>query len=264
MKYTSENFQLHHISSYRLFVKTDFLKDTLLVVDDKKVIQALHSYDSDSPSNDVIKLLALPFSEVYINIPLQSLVLLPQEVFDAADEDLYHDFLQDEHKERTLTYVLSQQGVVACYQYDLMLYNKWMAIFPEAQCITDFPVLLHGAYHNLRMDEELIGLNIRDMHVDFYVYQQGQLQLYISFEIETKDDLVYFILNTIQTLGLSSTVSRILVSGITDVHEYASVLQRFSNSVTYITSKAVLASDREEVIKEASLLHTLLDSELCV
>lgn len=264
MKYTSENFQLHHISSYKLFVKTDFLRDTLLVVDDKNVIQALYIYNSASPDNEAIKLLALPFSEVYINIPVQSLVLLPEEVFDAADEDLYQDFLQDGHKERTLSYPLPQQGIVACYQYDLILYNKWKAIFPEAKCIADFPALLHEAYGSAHIDEELIGLNVRDMHIDFYVYRQGQLQLFTTFEIETKDDLVYFMLNTIQTLGLSSHVSKILVSGATDAHEYASVLQRFTNNITYITSKTVLTSEREDVEKEAALLHTLLDWELCV
>src|SRR5690606_34486458 len=121
MKYTSKNFHLHYIPQYKLFIKADFLKDTLLVVDESNEIQAMFSYPTNEPDAEAIKLLGLPFQQVFIGLPVQSLVFIPSEVYQANDQTLYQDFLIDDHAERTRVYTLEHLEITACYQYDLLL-----------------------------------------------------------------------------------------------------------------------------------------------
>lgn len=263
MKYTSDNFQLHHLSTYKLFVKTDFLNDTLLVLDDKQTVQALYIYNADNPYSEAIKLLALPFPEVYINLPVQSLLLLPAEVFNEEDKNLYQEFLQDDHEDRTLIHHFPSQEVVACYQYDLMLYNKWSAIFPEAIRMADFQTVLKEAPSQIPVEGEIVGLHVRDMHIELYVYKNGQLQLYTFFEVQTSDDLAYFMLNTMKSLDMPARVSKLLVSGVDDQHEYSTILMRFSDNVVYQSTNTKLETDSIDVQESIAVLNTLIDSELC-
>src|SRR5690606_40903706 len=71
-KYTSKNFHLHYIPQYTLLIKTDFLVDTLLVLDESNHVQVLYSYPANQPDGDAIKLLGLPFQHIFINVPVRS------------------------------------------------------------------------------------------------------------------------------------------------------------------------------------------------
>lgn len=263
MNYTSNNFQLHHLPQYKLFVKTDFLNDTLLIVDDKKEVQALYTYDSMEPNPDAVKLLALPFEQVFINLPLQSLVLLPAEVYDESDKNLYQEFQVDAQEDRTLTYALPAFDIVASYQYDLMLYNRWKALFPTAVWSADFQSVLADAEGNIPAEGELLGLHVRDNHVEFYVFVDGQAQLYHMLEVETVDDLIYFILNVTRSLGINEKLQKIIVSGMDTEHEYAELLNRFTDNVEYTQLKHSFTCADEAVTPYLNRLTSVLNSRLC-
>lgn len=263
MNYTAKNFQLHYLPSYKLLVKTDFLQDSLLILNAENELVAFYSYPSDSPDGEAVKLLGLPFQKVYINIPLQSMVLVPAEVYAEQDKDLYQTFQLDTHTERTKSTALASLGLMVCYQYDLLLHNRWRKIFPEAKFVTDFELVLDPVQSYVPMQGIVLGAHFRDMQVDLYCFVDGQFQLYNSFEIASADDLTYFILNLLQTMGIDRKVDKFIYSGIPSNHTFTTVFERFAEELLFLPARTAVACPEEVATEEFEALNLLFDAHLC-
>lgn len=264
MKYTSKNFHLHYIPQYKLFIKADFLKDTLLVVDESNEIQAMFSYPANEPDAEAIKLLGLPFQQVFIGLPVQSLVFIPSEVYQADDQILYQEFLIDNDIERTHAHPLEHLEFTACFQYDLLLHNRWHAIFPHATFVTDFQLLLGKIQAYIPMQGQVLGAHFNDTQVELFAFKNGKFLFYNLLEIHNADDLNYFVLNTCQTFGLHVKMHKILLSGIDEAHEYNAVLAPFANRLEFMDAQTVLHAADNEVMKQTRKLNLIIDAPLCV
>lgn len=263
MNYTAKNFQLHYLPSYKLLVKTDFLQDSLLVLNAENELVALYSYPSDSPDGEAMKLLGLPFQQVFINIPLQSMVFVPTEVYDEKDKGLYQTFQLDDNKDRTMSMELPSLAVTVCYQYDLLLHNRWRKIFPEAKFVADFQLVLEHVQSHVPMQGVVLGAHFRDVQVDLYCFIDGQFQLYNSFEIASADDLKYFVLNLLQTLGIKTKADKFIFSGIASQHEFGEIFSRFAEEVMYLSPRTQVECPTEIPLEEMEALNLLIDTHLC-
>lgn len=264
MKYTSKNFHLHYIPQYKLFIKADFLTDTLLVVDESNEVQAMFSYPANEPDAEAIKLLGLPFQQVFVGLPVQSLVFIPTEAYQAEDQTLYQDFLIDDYAERTQVYRLEHLEITACYQYDLLLYNRWHTIFPDATFVTDFQLLLENVQAYIPMQGEVLGAYFNDSQVELFAFKNGKFLFYNVFEIQNANDLNYFILNTCQTFGLHIKLHKILLSGVEEAHEYTTTLAMFTNRIEFMDAQTDLHAADEDVMKQVRQLNLIADAPLCV
>ena len=264
MKYTSKNFHLHYIPQYRLFVKADFLTDTLIVVDEANEVQAMFSYPTNEPDVEAIKLLGLPFEQVFINLPTQSLIFIPTEVYQEEDRSLYQNFLIDTHAERTRVHSLDNLDITACYQYDLLLFNRWHALFPRARFVADFQLLLSEVQAYIPMQGEVMGAHFKDTQVELFAFKNGKLLFYNSFDIEQVDDLNYFVLTSCQAFDLHLKLHKVLLSGVAPGHPYAAALVHFGQRCEYMQGQTILQSEDEEVANELNKFPILADASLCV
>ena len=264
MKYTSKNFHLHYIPQYKLFVKADFLEDTLIVVDESNRVQAMFSYPINEPDAEAIKLLGLPFQYVFISLPVQSLVFIPTEVYQGENRPLYQTFLEDDHTERTQVYSLDNLQVTACYQYDLLLYNRWRAIFPHARFVTDFQLLLNEVQAYIPMQGEVLGAHFNNTQVELFAFKNGRFLFYNVFDIQHVDDLNYFVLTTCEAFGLHIKLHKILISGVNTEHTYSTALAHFANRVEFMQAQSDLHTGDENVGKEVSRFNFIVDAPLCV
>jgi len=261
MKYTSPHFQLHYLQNYTLLVKTDFIHDTLLVLDEQQEVKVLYVYPSNVPDSEAMKLLGLPFQRVHVNLPLQSLVFIPTEVFQEDDQEIYQEFLSDNLINRTYTYSLSSLGITACYQYDVLLLERWRHIFPEAVFCTDFQAVLRHTQAYVPLQGEVLGANFRDTQVDLYAFINGQLRIYQTFEMAGVDDLHYFVLSLFKTLDIQGEAQKCLVSGVAHDHVYVDALRKFSHQLEFISPKNTWKTDRADLLLEIERLGIVLDSE---
>ncbi|TYR33348.1 DUF3822 family protein [Sphingobacterium phlebotomi] len=264
MKYTSKNFHLHYIPQYKLFVKADFLEDTLIVVDESNDVQAMFSYPANEPDAEAIKLLGLPFQYVFITLPVQSLVFIPAEVYQEENHALYQAFLLDEHEERTQVYTLDNLQIKACYQYDLLLYNRWRTIFPHAKFVADFKLLLGEVQAYIPMQGEVLGAHFNNTQVELFAFKNGKFLFYNVFDIQNVDDLNYFILTTCQAFGLHIKLPKILISGVDTEHQYSVALAHFANRIEFMQARTNLYADDESVEKEVNKFNFIADAPLCV
>lgn len=264
MKYTSNNFHLHYIPQYRLLIQSDFLEDTLLVLDESNEIQALYSYPSNNPDTEAAKLLGLPFQDVTISLPLQSLVFVPTEVYNSRDIEHYQDFMIDENKTRTQTFHIEQLGITALYQYDLLLRNRWATLFPAARLLSDSQVMLSSLATDLPAQGTILGLHVKDKQVELFVFSAGTLQLYNIFDIETQDDLQYFILHVCNTLDIAARFDKVILSGIDSTHNFAHVAGQYTDVAEFFTPKTTVHTADETVEAKISSFNLLADYPTCV
>ncbi|WP_437919619.1 DUF3822 family protein [Sphingobacterium sp. LRF_L2] len=263
MNYTSKNFHLHYVSRYRLIIKSGFATDTLIVVDEDNEVQAFHSYPSEEPSIEATKLLGLPFQKIFIGLPLQSLVFIPSEVYNTEDREIYQEFLLDDKIERSYRCDIENLGVTGYFQFDLLLLNRWQAIFPQANFMADFQVVLRDIQAYIPAEGTVLGVHVRDKQVELFVFIRERFQLYNIFDIETPDDLQYFILHVCRLLAISR-IDKILVSGIDAEHTFMEVLRQHAHTIEFVKSTLNLYSNDIDVVKEAQLLNILADFPLCV
>lgn len=263
MNYISANFQLQYLSTYKLFVKTDFLQDTLIVLDEHEQVQVYNAYPSNQPDAEAMKLLGLPFQQVVVNLPLQSLVFIPTEAFEVDDLPEYQEFLVDENPERTYYKALAILDATACYQYDLLLFNRWKNIFPNAQFVADFEVVLSQVQALIPIHGEVMGIHANDTQIDLYVFINGQFQFYNTFEIATVDDLNYFMLNACRSFNLTPKIQKLIVSGITEDSEFLPYFSQFAEKIEWLQPKKQWQSTDETVTALIKQFNVLIDAKLC-
>ncbi|MGO1597241.1 MAG: DUF3822 family protein, partial [Sphingobacterium sp.] len=85
MNYTAKQFHLHYIDQYRLIVKTTYRYDIIYVLDGEDQLLVYQKFESNSPNEEALKLLSLPFQHVYVSVPTTNITFIPEELFNAED-----------------------------------------------------------------------------------------------------------------------------------------------------------------------------------
>src|SRR5690606_41379437 len=69
--------------------------------------RSLHSLptrrSSDLPNEEALKLLSLPFQQVYVSVPTNHVTFIPETLFQASDLDKYAAFMENPGRELTHT-----------------------------------------------------------------------------------------------------------------------------------------------------------------
>ncbi|EEI90355.1 hypothetical protein HMPREF0765_3942 [Sphingobacterium spiritivorum ATCC 33300] len=259
MNYTSDQFNIQYLPHYTLLVKTGFHTDTILVSDEKGTVQVMMEYESEQPEPSALQLLSLPFVRVKIVVPHQSLIFVPNELFKEEALEDYTQFLMDEEQGNTLHQKLNLGGVTAVYQYDAILYNRWKSLFPEAQFIPEFQVILEQAQQHIPLQGEVIGVHFGDQTADLFVFLNGQFQLYNTFEVYSVEDLTYYLLRIFSSFHIKDKVQKLLISGEIPEEDYRQRLAQLAERVETLTAKIKISSSDEQVQQQLQGLNTLFE-----
>lgn len=262
MKYTAPHFHLHYIPQYRLLIKSDFLDDTMMIVDEKQEVVAFYNYASEAPDSEVLKLLGLPFADVSVNLPLESFTLVPSEVYSQRHM-LHYQAFQDS-KSTVQEYAVHALGITALYQYDRLLYKRWTAIFPQAKLFADFQIILTLVQQQAIGNALVLGLHVKNKKVEIYVFQEGKLQLYNDFDVATVVDLQYFILNVQNSLAITGLFEKVLISGVHTAHPFVTVARNYGSELIFLQGTSALHVEDTAIQAKVASLHIIAESPLCV
>ncbi len=264
MNYISKQFNIHYLPEYNLLVKAGFQKDVLAVVDKKSVAPILIEYPSEEPILDATRIMSLPFRFVRIVIPHQSLTFIPKEVFQRENIAQYLQFLGTQDIENTFIYYLDSLNIVALYQLDRLLLNRWRRLFPDAVILPEFAVVLDRAQERISIRGSVLGLHfVTDNIVDFYLFKNGVFQLYNNFEIQHLDDISYYVLNILTQFGLGDSINKILLSGEMPDHSYYKRISRYAGDIEVLDLKTKVALADQELDYDLTPYNVLFDSILC-
>ncbi|GHE41707.1 DUF3822 family protein [Sphingobacterium griseoflavum] len=263
MKYTAENFFLHYIPEYQLLIKSDFSTDTLIIVDKSQEVKALYSYPSDAPDAEATKILGLPFRNVSISLPLQSFTLVPSAVFDNRYLSTYQAFMQDDQLSRTHARTLDALGITGVFQYDLFLHKRWLGIFPQANFLAAFQVVLQAAQSYLSDTGNVLGIHLKDKQAEIFVFSGKELLLYNIFDVETGGDLQYFLLTICNSLEIQPQFSQVLLSGMAEAHPFVDLAQQYGQVVQAMQARTSMHSSNIAVESYLHSVNLMADFQTC-
>ncbi|WP_164108115.1 MULTISPECIES: DUF3822 family protein [Sphingobacterium] len=264
MIYIADDFHLHYLATYTLCIQSDFQNDHLVVLDEEKQVLVYMTYDNVSPSAEAVRILSMPFQNVIVGLPHQNLVWVPSEVYHESEKELYTNYFVDSEVNRIMSKEIAGLEVVALYQYDQLLYSRWKNLFADASFIPNFEVVIRQVQSNIPIQGDVLGVHLYDDQADIFLFMNGELKLYNTFEVATSDDLSYFVLNVFKNFAIKSKVPKIVLSGTNKDSEWFVRLSRYTDHIEMIRPKekwSVLNLDVERQLEE---LNALTDSVLCV
>lgn len=264
MNYTSADFHLHYISSYILYVYSDTIYDSLVVIDSNNQVLRYLVYDNVAPTDEAIKLLSLPFQQVKITLPHQNLVWIPSEVYDQTERELYLDYFADAKVEDLSAVSVESIGATGIYQTDNLAIRRWKNLFPEATIQPIFELVLHKALEIIRADEQVMGVQIYDNQVDVYWFENHEMRLYNTFEVETVDDLSYFVLSVMKNFGVQNKIEKIVLSGRSLDSEWGIRLSSYTNNLSTLPEMENWKADDNSVESDVQVLNIFSKTTVCV
>lgn len=264
MNFISKEFNIHFLPEYTLSAKAGFSKDVISVTDKEGALKVLIEYEAENPVLDATQILSLPFRFVKVVIPHHSVTFIPEDVFDEDKLADYASYLVEHIPNHIHTYRMANLSIVAVFEYDLTLYNRWKALFPDAKILPEFCLILDQALELIPMRGSVLGVHFVSKNlVDLYVFQNGQFLLYNSFDIHFAEDLNYYILNILQQFSLGEYVSKLLISGEITDSVYLDSLKKYSGSIAYLEPKNKIKFDQDLGELEQYKYNTLFDAIIC-
>lgn len=263
MNYISNQFNIQLIPSYTLLIHAGFVTDLLAVVDQQRQLRVFMEYAAEKPETEAMKMLSLPFKKVKVVIPQESFSFIPSELFEEEKLPVYASYLSDENPSHVYFQRIESLGVTVVYQFDLLLLNRWKSIFPECQLIPEFRMVLEQVQSKIPIHGHVLGAHFSKQQVDLYLFVNGQIQIYNSFEINSIDDLSYYILNIYNEFNIDEKVDKLIVSGLGITEGYLQRLSNYTHQLERIHMTAEVHVPADALELELDPFHTTFDALLC-
>jgi hypothetical protein len=144
--------------------------------------------------------------------------LVPEEFFNEQNSADYlkfsskiikTDFISHDH-------IKANKSVNVFVPY-MNINNYLFEVYGEFEYKHASTILLeHALMQEKNSKGDTIYINVEPLHFEMVVVENGQLQLYNTFEYDTKEDFIYFILFTIEQLQLNSETVVMKLTGSID------------------------------------------------
>jgi len=263
MNYISADFHLHYIPSYSLYVQSDLHTDHLVVVDSEDNVLVYISYNNEQPSLEATKILSMPFERVYVSLPQQSLIWIPTEVFDPSEMDMYTEYFLETRIENIEFYEIQQLGITALYEIESTLRNRWTNIFPAAFIVPSFLAVLNQAFRNIDYALELLTVHIYGNQADIFLFVNSEIRIYNTFEIQTANDLAYYVLSIMKNFAIEGKLQKIILSGASIDSEWGESLKPYTKQIVQMKSTQNWKTLDKKVGFAIKELNTLADLTIC-
>ena len=176
-----------------------------------------------------------PFSKLNVVHENELSALVPKTLFD---EDSIADYLKFNSRILQSDYITYDNVIandsVNVYVPYVNINNYLYETFGAFEYKHFSSVLLENLLANEKNSEELkMYVHVANKHFEIIVIESGKLLLYNSFELQTKEDLIYYILFITEQLNLNpETFKLILLGTIQKNDEYYNIVYKYVRNVS--------------------------------
>jgi hypothetical protein len=184
---------------------------------------------------NIIAELKQPFSKLNVVHENELSALVPKTLFD---EDSIADYLKFNSRILQSDYITYDNVIandsVNVYVPYVNINNYLYETFGAFEYKHFSSVLLENLLANEKNSEELkMYVHVANKHFEIIVIESGKLLLYNSFELQTKEDLIYYILFITEQLNLNpETFKLILLGTIQKNDEYYNIVYKYVRNVS--------------------------------
>ena len=174
---------------------------------------------------------AFPYGKVFLLYQNSYSTLIPQPLFSENQSKLYLEFNQPfQENSRVVFDSLKINQATNIYYLPNAVIEKAKDLWPNAKLLHMSTSLIESLSINFKnkVDTKTLFVNLRDDCFDLVHFKENKLHYYNTFEFRTKEDFIYFLLISIDQLGLNPEDVNLIISGNIDktddtynmIHQY--------------------------------------------
>jgi len=256
INYTDRSFSHETVENCRLTVQLSFDKVSYLIYYPKnKKFVAFAEFSSNDNQfahyNNIEKYLQIfrsamqypawnmaDFEKVYFLIENRSVTLIPVSLFDNNHMADYLHFNQHINEPlKVLTNKLNHMNAFNVFSIPALLFDSLSEMHNEAVIVHHSSVLIESllAQYKHTLESPHLFLNIRDGFEDIVVFADKQLKFHNSFEFDTREDFIYYLLFVIEQLNLNpDTLQLVLTGNILRTSNLYEILYKYIRNIRFI------------------------------
>lgn len=182
---------------------------------------------------------AFPYDSVYLMIQNRFSTLIPQPLFSEENKNLYLGFNQPFQENSRIVYdTLKNNEAVNVYYIPNLIVEKAKDFWPNVNILHFSTALIESLSINFKnqVDSNTLFVNLRKDCFDIVYFKENKLHYYNSFVYHTKEDFIYFLLITIEQLGLNpEDISLILCGDINKTDDFYQMVHQYIKNYSFIS-----------------------------
>lgn len=186
------------------------------------------------------------FNKIRIVCQTSKNVWIPYRLYDATKNRDYLSTTNAIHSSETIIANTSEKlDAENIFAHPLHVHSGLKVVMPKAMFVTPSQVLAEYAFDIASLKTNTMILCKRNDACDFAVFKGNEFTLSNSFSYSTPEDMIYFILNTLQQTGINSGEVCMLITGEEFSDKELSLLQKFIKEVSFANVKESIIVDKE-------------------
>lgn len=174
------------------------------------------------------------FNRTRIVCPTQKNTWVPYKLYDNTKNKEYLKAVAPVYSNDTvIANVCEKMDAVNIFATSLQQHSGLKIIMPKAQFVSPSSVLAEYAFDISSFMQNTFVMNKHQNGVDFVIYKGNTFTLSNSFAYQTPDDLIYFILYTLQQMEIDTAQVNMLITGMEYSTEELALLKRYVKHVSF-------------------------------
>ncbi|MCF0209897.1 MAG: DUF3822 family protein [Bacteroidales bacterium] len=174
------------------------------------------------------------FRDIRVVFPSERNTWVPYRLYDVAKNKDYVSTTNAVYSSDTIiANVVEKLDAVSVFAYPLQVYNGLKILMPKAHYVCPSQVLAEYAFDVASLRNDTFIICKRNGACDFALFKNGQFTLSNTFTYKTPEDLIYFVLYTMQQTGINSGDVCLLLTGCEYTEEEQRLLKKFVREVSY-------------------------------
>lgn len=231
MHITTKDFDLTKAGSYNLLIEINATYYRYAIVDvENTELLVLGSAVGSIAEAESNWMFITEFAQVKISTITKSYTFIPEEYYQEDTEQTISKFISfDENLETLNSNFLHKQSIRNIYALKSDLIHQITGKFPSAVIYPQMNSFYCGAtVLQEKSRKPQIFINIRNNHLELLILIHGELTFYNIYEYKNDDELLYYLLITLQQKSLKAEELILNISG--EIQEYNLVYQKIKNT----------------------------------
>jgi len=182
---------------------------------------------------------AFPYQSVFFTYQNKYSTLIPEALFNKDKKNLYLGYNQPfQENSRIVFDKLKNNQAVNIYYILNPVVEKVKDFWPNAKILHFSTALIESLTANFKnkTDNKTLFVNLRENCFDLVYFKENKLHFYNTFDFNTKEDFIYFLLISIDQLLLNpEDVTLVIIGNIKKTDETYSMINQYIKNYTFIS-----------------------------
>jgi hypothetical protein len=196
-----------------------------------------------------------PFNKIKISFDSYQFTFIPKELFTEGNVLEYSKFIENTDAADVLCKPIPAAKIQNIVKINSDLHLALKNIFGEALILSQANAFIQGiSKYYLQSNEASFFIDIHEKHIQIAYFENSNLSFYNIFDCVNADELNYFILNCIETLGIDVQNCSVMLSGkvVKDDQSFQRV-EKYFDAIQFTDSSLIVKHPEKfnEVLKHS-------------